>query len=335
MSTEEARLLAPLTAVAAHRARVLAAALAVLLVGWLSSGITTVGPDEVGIVLRAGRLVGEGPSAVSGPGLMFALPRPIDEVIRVSTRRVWEVEVDAFHHGLPAGADPAVASVDPERTGYLLTGDRNIVQTILVARFRIDDPVAWALQHEDPEAIVRTAVQQTAVLALGELTVDDVLGEGRTLLVNRLLVGSQERLDQAGVGVALLAVELVELAPALQVVRDFERVQSAYIASETRVKDAQRYREITLPAAEAAGQVAVDRARAQGVERVATARGDAAAFTTLSETWRAAPATVEERLYREAVDRALSAAGTRRYVPPPPPGGYRDLRLSIQAPRDE
>ena len=50
MSTEEARLLAPLTAVAAHRARVLAAALAVLLVGWLSSGITTVGPDEVGIV---------------------------------------------------------------------------------------------------------------------------------------------------------------------------------------------------------------------------------------------------------------------------------------------
>ncbi|MFT4625862.1 MAG: membrane protease subunit HflK [Myxococcota bacterium] len=335
MTGEEDRLLAPLQALSTHRGPLLGGALALLTLAWLGSGLTMVEPDEVGLVLRAGRLVGEGAAAVHPPGLMFALPRPIDEVVRVKVKRVWEVEVDAFHHGLPSGADPASAPLDPERAGYLLTGDHNIVQVVLVARFRIDDPVAWALDHAFPADQVRVAVQQTAVVTVGELGVDDVLGEGRTLLMNRLLVGTQERLDAAGVGVGLVAVELVELAPALQVVRSFEKVQSAYIAAETRMKEAQRYREITLPAARTAGQVAVDRATSRAAAVTADARGAASAFTALDEAWREAPEVVEQRLYREAMERVVAAAGTRTFVPPPPPGGYRGMRVSVPATHTE
>ena len=58
------------------------------------SGITIVKPDEVAVVLRWGRLVGDTPALQQhGPGLLFAFPRPMDEVVRVQVKHVWEVPV--------------------------------------------------------------------------------------------------------------------------------------------------------------------------------------------------------------------------------------------------
>ncbi len=327
--SETSRLLAPLEAAGARRGPLTAALLALLTVGWLGSGWTVVGPDEVGIVLRAGRVVGSGPDAIHPPGLLMALPRPIDDVIRVKTRRVWEVEITTLHHGLPPGIDPLTAPVDPERTGYALTGDRNVVQTILVARFQIDDPIAWALSHADPEAQVSRAVEAATVQCIGETEVDVVLGEGRDQLLRRLLVRAQQQLDTARLGVQLVAVELVELAPALQVMDAFEQVQSAYITAETRVKEAERYRATTLPAAEGAAGIAVKRAEVASTERMAEARGGAAIFTALAAASRPDPEVFRERIYRERIEHALGRAGTRRFVPPPSASGYDGLRITI------
>ena len=52
------------------------------------SSLTVVRPDQVAVVLRWGRLVGASPALQQhGPGLLLALPRPIDQVIRVPIKR--------------------------------------------------------------------------------------------------------------------------------------------------------------------------------------------------------------------------------------------------------
>ena len=48
--------------------------------------------DEVAIVMRFGRIVGDSPGDRS-TGLTPALPRPIDEVVRVQVEKVHEVEI--------------------------------------------------------------------------------------------------------------------------------------------------------------------------------------------------------------------------------------------------
>ena len=77
---------------------------------YLLSGITVVRSDEVAVVLRWGHLVGETPALQQhGPGLLFAFPRPVDEVVRVQVKRVWEVPVTT----LAAGEYSAQSSAAP------------------------------------------------------------------------------------------------------------------------------------------------------------------------------------------------------------------------------
>ncbi len=62
---------------------------------YVLSGITVVRSDEVAVILRWGRLVGDTPALQAhGPGLLFAFPRPVDQVMRVQVKHVWEVPVE-------------------------------------------------------------------------------------------------------------------------------------------------------------------------------------------------------------------------------------------------
>ena len=56
--------------------------IATMTVLYALSGITVVKPDEVAVVLRWGRLVGETPALQEhGPGLLFTFPRPVVSAI--------------------------------------------------------------------------------------------------------------------------------------------------------------------------------------------------------------------------------------------------------------
>src|SRR6185503_21263803 len=54
-----------------------------VLVYFICSGVFIVGPQEKAIVLRFGKPVGEGERGLLGPGLHWAFPYPIDEVVRI------------------------------------------------------------------------------------------------------------------------------------------------------------------------------------------------------------------------------------------------------------
>src|SRR5574341_1169062 len=54
-----------------------------LVIAFLASGVRQVGPQEKAIRLRFGKPVGEGENALLGPGLHWAFPFPIDEIVRI------------------------------------------------------------------------------------------------------------------------------------------------------------------------------------------------------------------------------------------------------------
>jgi len=301
------------------------AAMAVL---YAVSGVTVVKPDEVAVVLRWGRLVGETPaSRQHGPGLLFAFPRPIDRVVRVQTRHVWELAVSTLASAYDSWSTRG-PTLDPLVQGYALTGDQNIVHVDMVARYRVRDPAEWAFYAPKAEDVLRVDITAATVRSLGEMGVDQILAGERKRLVAVTTQRAQAALDDAHSGLELSSLELTRLAPPAALANEFDAVQSAFIGAETTKKEAEGFAQAAIPTAQADADASVQSAWAAAASDLARARGEATAFLALDQEYRANPTVVRERLYRDAMDRALAAA-TVDWVPPPAGARYQGLRVSI------
>jgi membrane protease subunit HflK len=309
--------------------------IATIAVFYSLSGITIVRSDEVAMVLRWGRLLGETPALqVHGPGLLLALPRPIDEVLRVQTATVREQPVLTLASASmddPDDVIPTPNTMNPVRDGYAVTGDHNIVQLVMVARYRVRDPVAWQFYGPETAAIMRAEVAAAMARSMGEMGVDRLLSDGRTELIATATRRVQQGLDAARAGVELTSLELTKLGPPEALAPAFASVQSAFIAAETSRRNAQAFAETAVPQATAQVDQALQAARAQAATGLAVARGEAQAFRMLAGQHRSDPAVVRVRLYREGIERAL--ADTRvRWIPPPGADGYNGMRITIGSP---
>jgi membrane protease subunit HflK len=288
------------------------------------SGITVVRPDEVAVILRWGRLVGATPALQEhGPGLLFSFPRPIDRVVRVQVKHVWEVPVRTL-----ASTEEGF-TLDPVTQGYALTGDQNIVHVDMVARYRVRDPAEWAFYGPKAEDVLRVEVTAAMVRSLGEMGVDRVLADGRKTLIATATTRAQAGLDACRSGLELSSLELTRLAPPSALANDFDAVQSAFIGAETTKQEAQAFAERAIPQAQSAADSALQSARASASSDLALANGDADAFRALDREYRANPIVVRERLYRDGVEKALGAAGNVRWVPPPVGSSYHGFRITI------
>jgi membrane protease subunit HflK len=309
--------------------------IATMAVLYTLSGITVVKPDEVAVVLRWGRLVGETPALQEhGPGLLFTFPRPIDRVVRVPVKRVREVGVNTLASvlGNERGEEPtSMSTLDPLVQGYALTGDQNIVHVEVVARYRVRDAAEWAFYGPNSEDVLRVEVTAAMVRSLGEMGVDRVLADGRKDLIATATRRAQAGLDAAHSGLELASLELTRLAPPLALASEFDQVQSAYIGAETRKKEAQAFAETIIPQASAQADTTLQAARGAADNDLAIAKGDAQAFLVLEREYRQNPAVVRERLYRDAMDRAIGVAAVR-WVPPPVNGKYNGFRITLAPP---
>ena len=306
---------------------------ATMAVLYVLSGITIVKPDEVAVILRWGRLVGATPALQEhGPGLLFALPRPVDQVVRVQVKHVWEVQVNTLTGYESDDEDIAApSSLDPITQGYALTGDHNILQVVMVARYRVRSPVEWAFYGPKAEDVMYVETTVAMVRSIGEMGVDRILSDGRKTLIATATRRAQAGLDAAHSGLEITSLELTFLAPPPALARDFDEVQSAYIGAETRKKDAQAYAEAAIPQAQAKVDAALQSARGAADSALSLARGEAQAFLALDGEYKANRVVVRERLYRDAVERALAGAGKIRWVPPPIGGGYHGFRIQISS----
>ena len=202
--------------------------IALMLVLFLGSGITQVESDGVGLQMRFGRLTGP----PQEPGLVLALPFPIDQVLHVPTKQEGEVTIDELWKNVSGGS--GTDKIDPTVEGYCLTGDQNIVQARIVAKYRIVDPIRFRLWFVAPEQLLQNIVLEATNYAVAQWYVDDVLRLQRPLsdipeatesLAELVRARAQQRLDNLNTGIRLLAIEFNEIHPPRHVVAAFRDVQ--------------------------------------------------------------------------------------------------------------
>lgn len=301
---------------------------------YLGSGITFVGEGERALVLRWGKLVGDSPTTqVHEPGLLLAWPAPIDRVLRVPTERISQVEVDALDltderweeinfifrqmQANPGDAPDLPESIDPEREGYLLTGDRGIVQSRFDVRFRVGDPVAFALREANPDALITAAVQSAAVEVGASLSMDDLLGDQRSRFQSFVQSRAQATLVEMNSGLRIESLVLTALAPPPAITPSIWDVEDAKTEARTELQDAEAYARAEIARAKGVAAEVLGTARTAARQELAEAR----AFHSLLESFgdldedrrRVTLARLQEETFQEILLRASERV--RRFAP--------------------
>jgi Cu+-exporting ATPase len=258
----------------AHRWRAVAAAgVFLLLIGGAASGFTVIGPDEVGVVKRFGRVR---PDDLA-PGLHWRWPWPVEAVTRVQPARVRTVEV-GYRRMSPAAAAPreltwASAHGDDVRRipdeALMVTGDGNLVELLASVRYQVAEPRAYLAVARDSEELLRAAAEAALREEVAGRPFLDLLtverGRFQAAVLDRL------RRRAVGLGLALEGVDLHDLHPPPEVVEAYHGVARAAESRDRQVNDAHAAATRTLRAAEANALRTVRDAEAKAAEQVGLA----------------------------------------------------------------
>jgi len=301
--------------------RIIGLLAALLMILFWCSGITMVQPNEVALLTRFGKLVGSTPSEqVQPPGILLALPYPMDEVIRIPVKEEREVAIDRLQL---SSASNDNAALDPIRDGYVLCGDQHILQTNVRVKYRISDPVAFHFQAEQPERVLKEAAAASVVQTIAGWNAMDTLRLQRSTSneeVERLPIAVRERLqrrlDKLGLGIEVSAVEFREIIPTPQLAKAFENVQSEQIHIETRKREAEGFAARTVPKAEADRYTLVNEATRFQTDVTTKADEEVTLFDKVYAQYLANPELVWSRLYLEAMEQIMQSVGRLKFVAP-------------------
>ena len=275
----------------------------------VASGMYTVQSNEVAIVLRLGRLVGATPSQqIKGPGLHFAFPFFVDEVIKVPVQMIHEREIST--HYSTSLLSPMIGD-----SGYILTGDSNIVLLRAVVRYQITDAPSYVLFTNQTEEIIDRVTSSELTRLITTMEIDNVLTTGRTELGQSIIQKTQNELDALGMGIRVMSIELTDIMPPLEVIEDFEEVRSASVRRETSMQQAREQAEILTLEAQAQANVIVHEAFNLQNEKMRVAFSDIAQFNGLLESYQSDRQMVQMGVFRNRVSALLGRFGSTIIVP--------------------
>ena len=281
--------------------RVLGWLMAALGVIYLGSGIKMIGPNENGLLLRFGKMVGR----PHPPGLLFALPEPIDEVILVPVRSVQERILEEWESRAIVGSDWSLTTLNPVRDHYTLTGDTNIIRARFSVRYQVADAVAYAFAAHDRELLLDSILYEAATRTLAAMCVDDALTTRRDFVSQETMRFAQAEIDRLRLGIQLLAFETRELNPPTQVMQSFQDVVSAKVEAKTLIEPANSYRASVIPQAAAEAYRMQQESGAYAKQLITKAQGEVFSFLALLKEYNANPLVIRARLYAEMLETVV------------------------------
>lgn len=212
--------------------RVLKFIMVVVVVFFLFSNVFIVDQTQKGVVARFGEHYGP----VRDPGLHFALPYPIDEIIKVTTSPK-TMKVDSFWLVLRdkekardlSSLSSRGKSLDPAKEGALLTGDKAIMHVLLHVQYRINKAKEFVqnVGNDGDEGPLLQAVLKNAAVAEAARITADVIWRDAGYLADLVKGHAQKTLDAMQTGLLLENVSGEKSYFPLQVKNAFLSVSDA------------------------------------------------------------------------------------------------------------
>jgi modulator of FtsH protease HflK len=281
--------------------RWVAIALLAVVALWVASGIYSVDPDEVGVVLRFGAY-----NRTTQPGLNYHLPSPIETVLKPSVTRVNRTGIGYRNAEGPATREAATRQVPEE--ALMLTGDENIVDINFTVFWVVKDAKAYLFNIRAPEATVKSVAESAMREVIGETPIAQALAEGRGKIETDTHSLLQRILDDYGAGIEVTQLQLLKVDPPGPVIDAFRDVQRALADRERLRNEAEAYRNDVVPKARGAAAAVKQEAEAYRQEIIARSQGDADRFISVYHAFKAAQDVTLQRLYLETMEEVLKGS---------------------------
>lgn len=287
------------------------------------SGLTLVNPDEVGLILRNGKLVGENRvDQVHQPGWVLAFPRPIDQVLKIPVKQILEVRIIELAAKKAAKEEnkPEQRSIDPLKEGYCISGDENIFQVSIFVKYQITDPVAAVFKFTSSFATFEKMIHDFTVSEMVKVSsgfkVDGILSEDKKQIAQLVKERVQALLDSLETGLSIVSLEFEELSPPEFLKRDFEEVNTAFINRRNFINDARSLSEEKLPKARGKANEMVNQAHAYADTVVAEATASADKFSQILQAYQQNPEEVRMSMIDEGRRKLIGAMKKMVVLPP-------------------
>ncbi len=295
----------------------------------LLSGVFTVQPNEVAILSRFGKPVGEGALRLLGPGLHWGMPYPVDEVTRVSVGQSHVVVSTIGWYRATVGQEPAPrGSFVPGEDGYTITADGNVIHARATLKYRIQDPLRYTFRFQEPGRLVENLLDNALLDVSAQFTADAAIYGDRVRFKEAVQERVRESLEVAGLGVTLDPFDLQVVAP-VDVRGAFQAVLAAEQDRSRKVNDARGYaNEVTLRA-EGEAEALRDAGRSLSNRVVSAVHAEGAAFREQLPYYERNPSLFTRRRLAETMESWMTNAQDKFLLPPRQPGEARLVRLQL------
>jgi len=306
----------------------------ILLLAFLGSGIFKVGPDERAIKLHLGKPVGEGESALLGPGLHWSLPYPIQEYVKVSISGIKKVSSTVGWYATTpaqeaANAEPLPgATLNPATDGYALTADNNIIHLRATMTYRIHDPIQYVFNFVNASNAIQNTLDNALIYAASHFTVDDILTRDIYGFNKAVVDRVKELVEKQKFGITVEQFP-VQAIPPRQLKMAFNSVVDAEQKRGKTLNEAHGYENQVLSKASAEAQSRINLAQSDRVRLVAEVSSRADQFRDLLPKYRDNPSLFVQQRLTDTLSRVLTNVQDKIFVPETADGNSREMRYNF------
>lgn len=218
----------------------------ILVIMYCFSGVQCIEEHQEAVVLRFGKLQ----PRIRPPGLSLAFPYPIDETLVFPTKlnntflcmAHWP-KVPAAQAAEPLTAMNTDAGLKPGMDGALMTADRGLVHIQWAVTYQVDNLHDYVLNVgdrdlTDVEALITDLLEVTAAHVVADYTAEQVTRGQSSTIANQVRARINDRLEQLGTGVRLVALDIPRSSVPGQTVAAFTAVAQAENQKQQAVNEA-------------------------------------------------------------------------------------------------
>ncbi len=271
------------------------------------TSVYTVGPEEVGVVVRFGKY-----ERSVNSGLNFKIPFGVETVDKIPVER--QLKQEFGFRTTSSGVRSSYAKADYVDESLMLTGDLNLADVEWVVQYRIADPYLFLFKVRNAEKTLRDMSESAVRKVVGDRTVNEVLTVGRMEVASAVEAILQQLCNEYENGIKIDQVVLQDVNPPDPVKPSFNEVNEAQQQRETLINQGQSEFNRVIPRARGEAQQTIQQAEAYALNRVNRARGETARFNSLYEEYIKAPDVTKTRLYLETMERVMPKIGNKVIV---------------------
>ena len=298
---------------------------------FLSSSFVVIQANEEAVKERFGAQTAK----LLAPGFHLKWPWPIDKVYRYKTGEIQEFILGVLEqndeaepevllwttqHNHGSSNDMIVASSD----GLLDSAASvpvNLLTVSIPVQYRINNLTNWVKTGNAVSMLRKLSMRAVTRYLIG-VDIKELMGPGRTKAQEELKKAIQREADDRELGGEIVFVGLQDIHPPVGqneqskatggVAENYEKVNVAWLHSETNRLGALQYKAGRVPQARGLAAELVANARSESTNKVALAKAEAGRFSHQISAFKAAPSVYMTRSKLETFQQATR--GARKYI---------------------